>query len=123
MAPSRTAMRDSNNRRSPANELDSLGETMGVMGGMLNSCRMITATHLGGKSNSHINKSVFNDMIVLASFYPLLDSRIDSRSLFENPGFREGRENRPQLRCGIASQTQHRAIKRRGQSQSGLSPR
>jgi hypothetical protein len=71
----------------------------------------------------HINKYVFIDMIVLARFCPLLDSLVERRSLFFIPGFREGRENRPQLRCGIASQTLHRAVRRRGQSQSGRSPR
>jgi hypothetical protein len=42
----------------------------------------------------HINKYTFIDMIVLASVYPLMDSRIARRSLSQLPGIK-GRPLKP----------------------------
>jgi hypothetical protein len=77
---------------------------------MMSSGSAIKATHSEKVGKQHINKSVFNDMFELAAICRFLDRRIVRRSLSPLPGFREGRENRPQLRCGIASQTHHRAV-------------
>jgi len=77
---------------------------------MMSSGSRTNATHSARVGKDHINKYGFIDMIVLAVFCCFMDSRIARRSLSHLPGFREGRENRPQLRCGIASQTHHRAV-------------
>jgi hypothetical protein len=63
------------------------------------------ATHSRGVGKQHINKSVFIDMIVLAPFCPILVLGIAWVLCRIFRDLWEGRQNRPQLRCGIASQT------------------
>jgi hypothetical protein len=59
--------------------------------GLMNGGGGTESIQSGRYGKIHINKCVFIDMIVLAAFYPLMDSRIARRSLSPIPEIREGR--------------------------------